>query len=72
MSPEGQGAIVMTLEPVWVALLGVFVMDEMLSVASVSGMAIIFLALIVNSIGTVRSARQAKKARLAAELDSQV
>ena len=65
MAPEGQGAIVMTLEPVWVALLGITLMNETLGLAAVTGMAVIFLALMVNSLGTVRAARQARKVRKA-------
>ena len=65
MAPEGQGAIVMTLEPVWVALLGITLMNETLGLAAITGMAVIFLALMVNSLGTVRAARQARKVRKA-------
>ena len=65
MSPEGQGAIVMTLEPVWVALLGITLMNETLGLAAVTGMAVIFLALMVNSLGTVCAARQARIVRKA-------
>ena len=61
MSPEGQGAIVMTLEPVWVALLSILLLKEKLSVAALSGMAIIFVALLVNSLGVVRAARRARR-----------
>ena len=61
MSPEGQGAIVMTLEPVWVALLSILLLKETLSVAALSGMAIIFVALLVNSLGVVRAARSARR-----------
>lgn len=65
MEPEGQGAIVMTLEPVWVAILSTLYMNETLSLTALSGMAIIFLALLINAVGTVRVARQMKRARQA-------
>lgn len=65
MKPEGQGAIVMTLEPVWVAILSTLYMNETLSLTALSGMAIIFLALLINAVGTVRVARQMKRARQA-------
>ena len=55
MAPEGQGAVVMTLEPVWVAILSALLMGEQLNHFAVLGMAIIFLALIVNGLGTLRN-----------------
>ena len=63
MAPEGQGAVVMTLEPVWVAILSALLMGEQLNHFAVLGMAIIFLALIVNGLGTLRMAKRSKRAR---------
>ena len=62
MSPEGQGAIVMTLEPVWVAILSAWWLHESLSVMALSGMGLIFFALIVNAIGSLRAGRKQKLA----------
>lgn len=60
MAPEGQGAIVMTLEPVWVAILSAWWLNENLSNMALSGMGLIFLALVVNSLGSVRANRKQK------------
>ncbi|QJR81175.1 DMT family transporter [Alteromonas pelagimontana] len=58
MAPEGQGAVVMTLEPVWVALLGGAFLGEQFDRASVAGMILIFLALVVNAFGSYRQRRK--------------
>ena len=62
MSPEGQGAIVMTLEPVWVAILSAWWLNESLNTMALTGMAIIFLALVVNAIGSLLAGRKQKLA----------
>ncbi len=61
MSPEGQGAIVMTLEPVWVAILSAWWLNENLSFVALSGMGLIFLALVVNALGSIRANRRHKQ-----------
>ncbi|GAC12552.1 DMT family transporter [Paraglaciecola chathamensis] len=61
MSPEGQGAIVMTLEPVWVAILSAWWLNEKLSLVALLGMGLIFLALVVNAVGSIRASRKRKQ-----------
>ncbi|RDV25501.1 DMT family transporter [Alteromonas aestuariivivens] len=57
LAPEGQGAVIMILEPVWVAVLGIVFLNEAFSTEAILGMALIFLALLVNAVGAYRGRR---------------
>jgi drug/metabolite transporter (DMT)-like permease len=54
MAPASHGAIIMTLEPVWAALLAVWWLGENMTLLQVSGCALIFAAMLVNRWPAVR------------------
>ncbi len=54
LAPASHSAIIMTLEPVWAALLAVWWLGESMSVLQVMGCALIFIAMLVNRWPAVR------------------
>jgi drug/metabolite transporter (DMT)-like permease len=55
---ESHTALIMTLEPVWVALLGVVWLGESMSAIEISGCILIFLGLISNASGSLLQRRR--------------
>lgn len=53
-------AVIMTLEPMWVVLLGVLCYDESLAPLQVAGCGLIFSGLVVNAVGNVLAKRRCK------------
>lgn len=51
-APEAHGAVIMTLEPVWVALLGALWFGEQMSQTQLLGSGLIFCALLINAGGS--------------------
>ncbi|MFC6669367.1 EamA family transporter [Marinobacterium aestuariivivens] len=48
MATASHAAIILTLEPVWTAILGVFWLDERMGALQLAGCTLIFLALLIN------------------------
>lgn len=61
LAPPSHTAIIMTLEPVWTALLASFWFSEMMSFPQLLGCTLIFIAVLVNRIPALRLWLKAKR-----------
>ncbi len=54
MAPASHAAIIMTLEPIWTAVVAAWWLDEQMSGLQLTGCALIFLAMLINRLPLVR------------------